>query len=98
MSTPKKESKRKIKRASRSESPTQRPDKRRHVEDTPDRPVGVTEKGLQNMLRTLESLKRRVDIVRTVMDTFTDEIQNVLDSHEERHHGEGRSLAGELQK
>ena len=43
--------------------------------------MGVTEQGLKNMMRTVDTLKSRVDRLRYTLDQFTDEIQAVLDGH-----------------
>ena len=60
------------------DSPDETPTKRRR-EESPDRPVGLTKKGLENMERIAANLRKRHKAFARTLELFEDQITSQLD-------------------
>ena len=59
-------------------TPTHAPEKRRALAEGPDRNVGVTRNGMLRMEHIVTYLKGDLNLIRTRLNTFSDEITHAL--------------------
>ena len=77
LKTPKTGTKRKV-AVDDLDSPDETPTKRRW-EESPDRPIGLTKKGLENIEQIAANLRKRYKAFTCILELFEDQITSQLD-------------------